>query len=124
MITVAGFEPVSAAIVCKFRIFAKYEPRLRAKKAGTDAGFSVSESATFPETPPNGGLFGPHSQYLQYDRTGWLGRQDSNLGMAESKSAALPLGYAPAAGKEWPEGAQSTQDQGYCNAGLAAFQAA
>jgi hypothetical protein len=27
--------------------------------------------------------------------TGWLGRQDSNLGMAESKSAALPLGYAP-----------------------------
>src|SRR5262249_31019036 len=29
------------------------------------------------------------------DDTGWLGRQDSNLGMAESKSAALPLGYAP-----------------------------
>ena len=25
----------------------------------------------------------------------WLGRLDSNLGMAESKSAALPLGYAP-----------------------------
>jgi hypothetical protein len=25
----------------------------------------------------------------------WLGRQGSNLGMAESKSAALPLGYAP-----------------------------
>src|SRR5580658_8116011 len=27
--------------------------------------------------------------------TGWLGRQDSNLGMVESKSTALPLGYAP-----------------------------
>ena len=26
----------------------------------------------------------------------WLGREDSNLRMAESKSAALPLGYAPA----------------------------
>ena len=25
----------------------------------------------------------------------WLGREDSNLRMAESKSAALPLGYAP-----------------------------
>src|SRR5215510_4255696 len=25
----------------------------------------------------------------------WLGRQDSNLGMPESKSGALPLGYAP-----------------------------
>jgi hypothetical protein len=31
----------------------------------------------------------------QRDGTGPLGRQDSNLGMAESKSAALPLGYAP-----------------------------
>jgi hypothetical protein len=29
------------------------------------------------------------------DWTGWLGREDSNLRMAESKSAALPLGYAP-----------------------------
>jgi hypothetical protein len=25
----------------------------------------------------------------------WLGCQDSNLGMAESKSTALPLGYTP-----------------------------
>jgi hypothetical protein len=30
----------------------------------------------------------------------WLGRQDSNLGMAESKSAALPLGYAPLRGAD------------------------
>src|SRR6476661_3505201 len=29
------------------------------------------------------------------DRNAWLGREDSNLRMAESKSAALPLGYAP-----------------------------
>ena len=29
------------------------------------------------------------------DQTGWLGCQESNLGMAESKSAALPLGYTP-----------------------------
>ena len=26
----------------------------------------------------------------------WLGRQDSNLRMTESKSVALPLGYFPA----------------------------
>src|SRR5262245_27691609 len=32
-------------------------------------------------------------------RTGWLGREDSNLRMAEPKSAALPLGYAPLAGR-------------------------
>ncbi len=32
----------------------------------------------------------------QYQILGrWLGREDSNLRMAESKSAALPLGYAP-----------------------------
>lgn len=30
---------------------------------------------------------------------GWLGRQDSNLGMVESKSTALPLGYAPKPGR-------------------------
>ena len=28
----------------------------------------------------------------------WLGREGSNLRMAESKSAALPLGYAPSGG--------------------------
>lgn len=28
----------------------------------------------------------------------WLGRQGSNLGMGESKSPALPLGYAPSDG--------------------------
>jgi hypothetical protein len=33
------------------------------------------------------------------DATGWLGREDSNLRMAESKSAALPLGYAPLYGR-------------------------
>jgi hypothetical protein len=31
----------------------------------------------------------------------WLGREDSNLRMAESKSAALPLGDAPKRGN-WP----------------------
>src|SRR5579883_1646054 len=35
---------------------------------------------------------------------GWLGREDSNLRMAESKSAALPLGYAPTAASEGPAG--------------------
>ncbi len=32
---------------------------------------------------------------LQWVNVIWLGRLDSNQGMAESKSAALPLGYAP-----------------------------
>jgi hypothetical protein len=32
---------------------------------------------------------------LKTQREAWLGREGSNLRMAESKSAALPLGYAP-----------------------------
>ena len=33
---------------------------------------------------------------MQYEvLNNWLGREDSNLRMAESKSAALPLGDAP-----------------------------
>jgi hypothetical protein len=43
----------------------------------------------------NRGLFCDHAVRAQTCPTDWLGRQDSNLGMAESKSAALPLGYAP-----------------------------
>ena len=32
---------------------------------------------------------------VRYREDSWLGREDSNLRMAESKSAALPLGEAP-----------------------------
>ena len=45
--------------------------------------------------PANGGLLGIIPGKNSGDGNGWLGRQDSNLGMAESKSTALPLGYAP-----------------------------
>src|SRR5712671_4267724 len=40
------------------------------------------------------GFTGSTGEY-QDTRTGWLGRLDSNQGMPESKSGALPLGYAP-----------------------------
>ncbi len=48
-----------------------------------------------PKKPANGGLLSDIVEKISRDWTGWLGRQDSNLGMAESKSTALPLGYAP-----------------------------
>ena len=38
---------------------------------------------------------GRETRALERDCKLWLGREDSNLRMAESKSAALPLGYAP-----------------------------
>ena len=37
----------------------------------------------------------PRQHVLSSGGTGWLGRQDSNLGMAVPKTAALPLGDAP-----------------------------
>jgi hypothetical protein len=35
-----------------------------------------------------------------FANSGWLGRLDSNQGMAVPKTAALPLGYAPMHGKQ------------------------
>src|SRR3546814_1029716 len=46
------------------------------------------------ENPP----FRPNSRGFDHSGWGWLGRQDSNLRMAASKAAALPLGDAPTAG--------------------------
>src|ERR1700704_4989039 len=65
-----------------------------------------TRSSSEPCCIRNGGKSGPgnvgrisgqrHSKKSGY---GWLGRQDSNLGMVESKSTALPLGDAPAGGR-------------------------
>ncbi len=55
----------------------------------------MRENSLDPERRPNGGLFARPKGRTVRDQTAWLGREDSNLRMAESKSAALPLGYAP-----------------------------
>ena len=44
------------------------------------------------------------------NRNGWLGREDSNLRMVESKSTALPLGDAPIDG---PESGGTTKPRGF-----------
>ncbi len=44
--------------------------------------------------PRNTGLWTGSGEVSAFGNA-WLGREDSNLRMAESKSAALPLGYAP-----------------------------
>jgi hypothetical protein len=45
--------------------------------------------------PRSSGAFLPETGDCRITPTAWLGREDSNLRMAESKSAALPLGDAP-----------------------------
>ena len=90
-------EPVSGDSLRKTGVFAD--------KAGDFRRFppQVRRSGS-PETKANArkaGISGPFSPLLgslAERRTGWLGREGSNLRMAESKSAALPLGYAPMAG--------------------------
>jgi hypothetical protein len=51
-----------------------------------------------PQSPRLAAL-GPASFMRAACDGAWLGRLDSNQGMAESKSAALPLGYAPSRGR-------------------------
>jgi hypothetical protein len=48
------------------------------------------------------GLCGYASRSSPKASEGWLGRQDSNLGMAVPKTAALPLGDAPMRRPEIP----------------------
>ena len=49
-------------------------------------------------TAPVSRAFRIKSGVFSRDCTAWLGREDSNLRMPESKSGALPLGYAPICG--------------------------
>jgi hypothetical protein len=87
-------KPVSADSLDKMGIFAN--------EAGDFRRFppQVRQSGS-PETKANvrkAGISGPflrHFGSLAKRGNGWLGREGSNLRMAESKSAALPLGYAP-----------------------------
>ena len=46
---------------------------------------------TPPRCPPSGERYLDTANAVEF----WLGREDSNLGMLESESNALPLGDAP-----------------------------
>ena len=60
---------------------------------------SVSETRLWPQMPRKYGHFAQKRSPVWDYGYAWLGRQDSNLGMVESKSTALPLGDAPAGGR-------------------------
>jgi hypothetical protein len=57
--------------------------------------FGSSETGAELQKPANSGLFCSLKGSTCGLGTGWLGREDSNLRMVESKSTALPLGDAP-----------------------------
>ena len=100
-------NPLSGDSLCKTGIFADVAggfcrlrpPYLQTKGPGTE---SKARKA---------GISGPFSPFLGnlgQRRNGWLGREGSNLRMVESKSTALPLGYAPT-GRSGRHGTIATQ---------------
>jgi len=62
-----------------------------------EAEFGTQSQCARIKMPANGGHFRENMPSDLSAQTGWLGREDSNLRMAESKSAALPfVGSSPA----------------------------
>ena len=57
------------------------------------------ETRLWPQMPRKCGHFAQKRPPVWDYGYAWLGRQDSNLGMVESKSTALPLGDAPSGGR-------------------------
>jgi hypothetical protein len=53
------------------------------------AGFSSPKTRSLPANPRECRRFSHTWKSHRRDRTGWLGRQDSNLGMAESPQVSL-----------------------------------
>src|SRR5665213_2797624 len=59
------------------------------------SSFGSPETNRVRRNAANSAVFSTIGTVVYGDSTCWLGREESNLRMAESKSAALPLGYAP-----------------------------
>jgi hypothetical protein len=94
----AKTQPVSGHTTCQIPDIENSCSRDSSRKTPPSVGsarFSSPKTRPLPANPRECRRFSHTWKSHRRDRTGWLGRQDSNLGMAESKSAALPLGYAP-----------------------------
>jgi hypothetical protein len=80
-------------VVCKLtktRRLVRYMTSLDTRRASYCNDGRDANGQRLPRPKWNG-----RRRSLKKARKDWLGCQDSNLGMAESKSAALPLGYIP-----------------------------
>jgi hypothetical protein len=90
---------VSGQSLCKTGIFADAAGDFR-RLAPQNQGIGGLETKS---NARKAGISGPISRFFESlagRRNAWLGREDSNLRMVESKSTALPLGDAPTAGKQ------------------------
>ena len=72
--------------------------RLSAIPLGNCPNWESGDTPPIYKSPPLAGISGTTEGQVSRRRTAWLGREDSNLRMVESKSTALPLGDAPKTG--------------------------
>jgi hypothetical protein len=71
--------------------------RLSAIPSGNRPNAEFGDQLLIRKSPLLAGLSWITEEKVFKRRTAWLGREDSNLRMVESKSTALPLGDAPTA---------------------------
>ncbi len=89
----AKTQPVSGHTTCQIPDIENSCSRDSSRKTPPSVGsarFSSPKTRPLPANPRECRRFSHTWKSHRRDRTGWLGCQDSNLGMAESKSTMLP----------------------------------
>src|SRR5260370_6719637 len=85
----AKTQPVSGHTICQIPDIENSCGRDSSRKTPPSVGsarFSSPKTRPLPPNPRKCRHFSDSRKFLRRDPGGWLGRQDSNLGMAESKS--------------------------------------
>ena len=92
-------NPVSSRRLPETGIFQICAGDYRRFFPGTAQIWSLKTIPQIRKSPPLARISGITEGKISWRRTDWLGREDSNLRMVESKSTALPLGDAPITGR-------------------------
>src|SRR5258707_6836733 len=92
----AKIQPVSGHTTCQIPDIENSCSRDSSRKTPPSVGsarFSSPKTRPLPANPRECRRFSHTWKSHRRDRTGWLGRQDSNLGMAESKSTCSAFDF-------------------------------
>jgi hypothetical protein len=97
--TDCGFEPVSAGAqpvsgrlalpISDIEKSSSRDSRQKSRPSVRDVRYSSPETGPFTANPRECRHSSEHRNWQARDHCGWLGHEDSNLGMAKSKSAAF-----------------------------------
>src|SRR5229473_7246803 len=92
----AKTQPVSGHTTCQIPDIENSCSRDSSRKTPPSVGsarFSSPKTRPLPANPRECRHFSDSRKFLRRDPGGWLGRQDSNLGMAESKSTCSAFNF-------------------------------